>query len=239
MLSIIIPVYRAAASLERVVDEIHATLPETPHEILLVDDRSPDESWGVIEGLCADDPRVHGIRLRENRGQQNALACGIIASKGDVIITMDDDGQHPASEIHRLLSTLESGADLAFVVPVEKPHKRYRYWGSFLTDRTFSLLIGKPPQIKISSFRAFEREIVRDLHLYPYRFLYLSAYLLGCAKRPITVEGRFRPRHHGESNYSLRRLLELYSRLLLYHASLPLIERFRKKGPLYRIAERR
>ncbi len=239
MLSIIIPVYRAAASLERVVSEIQGALLKIDYEIILVDDASPDGSWAVIETLCAGDSRLRGLRLTENRGQQNALAGGIIESKGEVLITMDDDGQHPASEIHRLLAAISAGADLAFVVPVVKPHKHYRRWGSFLTDRTFNFLVGKPTQIKISSLRAFKREIVCELHRYPYRFLYLSAYLLGRSKCPVTVEGSLRPRHHGMSNYTLLRLAKLYGRLILYHGTLPLLDRFRAKGPLYQIAERR
>lgn len=239
MLSIIIPVYRAAASLERVVSEILASLGGLEHEMILVDDASPDESWRVIKALCAGDHRVRGIRLAENRGQQNALACGIIEARGEVLITMDDDGQHPASEIHRLLSALSAGADLAFVVPAVKPHKHYRRWGSRLTDRTFNLLIGKPEEIKISSLRAFKREVVRDLARYPHRFLYLSAFLLGRSQHPVTVEGTFRPRHHGMSNYTLGRLAKLYGRLILYHGTFSFLVRFRTKGPLYRIAERR
>ena len=102
-LSIVIPVYRGAASLPELVTELEQTLQPrgAAYEIIAVDDGSPDDSWPVIVGLQAMHPHLRGIRLMRNYGQHNALLCGILAAQHELIVTMDDDLQHdPGSHRH-------------------------------------------------------------------------------------------------------------------------------------------
>jgi len=114
-LTILIPVYFGANTLRAFVEQLLAQLAgkQRDFEILLVDDGSRDNSWEIIEELAKQHPGVvRGIRLSRNFGQHNALMCGFHHARGDVIITMDDDGQHPPEEIPKLLETLEkTGAD--------------------------------------------------------------------------------------------------------------------------------
>src|SRR3954469_13747723 len=94
--SVVIPVYNGSKSLPRLIAEISATLSDccNCHEIILVDDSSPDGSWKVIAQLASQYTCVRGISLMRNVGQHNALLCGIRAAKFGVVVTMDDDLQN-------------------------------------------------------------------------------------------------------------------------------------------------
>src|SRR5438067_9358723 len=110
-LSIVIPVYRSAEILSELYGRLKDTLVSigVSFEIIFVDDSSPDVAWQVIQELASCDARVRGIKLTRNYGQHNALLCGIRAARNEVIVTMDDDLQHPPDEIPVLLDKLEEG----------------------------------------------------------------------------------------------------------------------------------
>src|SRR6202040_1061772 len=110
-LSVVTPVYNGEASVAELCRRLGKVLPRvaTQHEIILVNDGSRDRSWEVISELCSHSPTVRGLNLMRNYGQHNAVLCGIRAAKYDVIVTMDDDLQHPPEEISRLLERLEEG----------------------------------------------------------------------------------------------------------------------------------
>ena len=90
---------------------------EINREIILVSDASPDQSWELIEDLAERMPTVQGIELMRNYGQHNALLAGIRRARFEVIVTMDDDLQHPPEEIPRLLEGIAAGRDVVYGVP--------------------------------------------------------------------------------------------------------------------------
>lgn len=104
-LSVIVPVYRGEAVIEPLVERLAKALPHIArkYEVILVHDGSPDQSWSVIERLARKHRWVKGIRLMRNYGQHNATLCGVRAAQYDVIVTMDQDLQHPPEEIPVLL----------------------------------------------------------------------------------------------------------------------------------------
>src|SRR6516225_2058409 len=115
-LSIVIPVYRSQAILPelymRLVDALQKI--GSPFEIILVEDCGGDGSWKIIKDLASRDQRVRGFRLSRNYGQHNALLCGIRQARHDVIVTMDDDLQHPPDELPKLIATLAEGNDVVY-----------------------------------------------------------------------------------------------------------------------------
>jgi len=100
-ISIVVPVFRGESTLRLLYDEIVAGVPvfAADFELILVEDGGGDSSWAVIRDLASRDSRVRGIRLRKNYGQHNALLCGIRQARHAVIVTMDDDLQHPVDQI--------------------------------------------------------------------------------------------------------------------------------------------
>jgi len=125
-LSIVIPVFRGAATIASVVEGVIDCLRAAgmSGEIILVDDGSPDETWQVLKDLHAEFPNiVRAIRLMRNFGQHNAIVCGLRHATGEYIVTMDDDGQHPPEELPKLIRAIEeSGADVVYGVPKERSH---------------------------------------------------------------------------------------------------------------------
>ena len=106
-ISVVVPVYRSEPILPELVQRLGNALARltSNYELILVNDSSPDRSWDVICRLADRNPWIHPINLMRNYGQHNALLCGIRAAQYDVIVTVDDDLQHPPEEIPKLLES--------------------------------------------------------------------------------------------------------------------------------------
>ena len=143
-LSIVIPVYRSAASLESLLRRLeHALLALTSEfEVILINDGSPDDSWEVIESLSPAFPWLKGINLKRNYGQHNALLCGIRQARHELVLTLDDDLQHPPEEIPKLLEAIEAGADVVYGTPEHEQHGFARDLASRITKVALSSAMG-------------------------------------------------------------------------------------------------
>src|SRR3954452_9990781 len=133
--SVVVPVYRSEEILPELVERLQTLLSRMTeaYELVLVNDSSPDQSWDVICRLAEGRPWIHPINLMRNYGQHNALLCGIRATQYDVIVTMDDDLQHPPEEIPRLLEQLEHRYDVVYGTPKAEQHGFLRALASRIT----------------------------------------------------------------------------------------------------------
>ena len=111
-LSVVIPVFNSDAILPKLIERLEAVLTAQgdAFEVILVDDDSRTDAWSVIEQLAAAKPWIRGFRLMRNYGQHNALLCGIREARHEVVVTIDDDLQHPPEEIPQLLA--KPGVDM-------------------------------------------------------------------------------------------------------------------------------
>ena len=123
-ISVVTPVYNGEASIAELCRRLGEVLPQiaTEYEIIFVNDDSRDRSWEIISELSSRLETVRGLNLMRNYGQHNALLCGIRAAKYDVVVTMDDDLQHPPEEIPRLLTQLVDGIDVVYGTPKAGRH---------------------------------------------------------------------------------------------------------------------
>ncbi|SCZ79421.1 glycosyltransferase [Acidaminobacter hydrogenoformans] len=263
-LSIVIPVYNSAAVLERLTDQISKTFepmvtrPSTEKlmpsdnfdtigitcinaeisdfEILLVDDGSTDNSYEVIRGLSDRDPRLRGFRLTKNFGQQNATLCGLRHATGDLIATMDDDMQHPASALKVMIEQLfAEDRDIVYgIYPYQG--ERIRTMGSSLRDWLFNTQIGKPSDIEISSFRVMRRSVRDRVAQTSYRFAYISALVLRETLNIGNCQVERQPRAAGRSGYTFASLCKLYLRTWLYYGRRSIVPERLKSGPAYKLA---
>ncbi len=113
MLSLILPTYNEAASISSLIDYIDGVLQSVPHEIIIVDDDSPDGTWKVAEGLMAKHPALRVIRRTSTRGLSSAVIEGFRAAGGDILAVMDADGQHDAILLHKMLASIHAGAEIS------------------------------------------------------------------------------------------------------------------------------
>src|SRR6266540_5047723 len=161
--SIVVPVFNSQDTLTELVGRLKVVLSDAARafEVVLVNDGSRDESWRVIGELAARYENVHGIDLMRSYGQHNALLAGIRAAEHDVVVTIDDDLQHPPEEIPKLLATLAEGYDVVYGTPETEQHGLWRGLASRLTKLALQSTMGAETARKVSAFRAL-RTLLRD-----------------------------------------------------------------------------
>lgn len=208
-LSIVIPVYNSADILPELVSLLYRELPAlaATFEIILVNDGSRDDSWEVIRSLATSHPALRGITLMRNYGQHNALLCGIRAAVNDIIVTMDDDLQHPPAEIPRLLAKLAEGYDVVYGFPEKEKHGFLRTMASQMTKIALSKSMGAETARNISAFRAFPAELRAAFSDYRSPFVSIDVLLTWGARRFTAIPVHHAPRRSGVSNYTFMKLL--------------------------------
>ena len=146
-ISVVIPVYNSENTLEELYSRLTKSLRKLgrAYEIILVDDFSVDGSYKMMETLHAADEHVKIIRLLRNFGQHNALMCGFHFVSGRIVITMDDDLQHPPEEISTLLQAYDNeDADGILGKPYDKKHSTIRNFGSWSVGKMNEIIFQKP-----------------------------------------------------------------------------------------------
>jgi glycosyltransferase involved in cell wall biosynthesis len=207
--SVVIPVYRSAQILPHLVARLSATLPACAgrFELILVNDGSTDDSWSAICDLAAECPWIVGVDLMRNYGQHNALLCGIRAARYEVIVTMDDDLQHPPEEIPKLLDKLAQGYDVVYGTPQTEQHGLWRDIASQVTKLTLQSAMGMTTARQVSAFRAFRTRAREGFSRYQGPNVSVDVLLTWATTRFTSVPTQHLPRLMGESNYTFRSLV--------------------------------
>ena len=158
--SVIIPVYNSEDIVRETVNRTIQFFSYNNYsfEIILINDGSYDGSWKIIKGLAKNNTNVVSINLLKNYGQHSAILCGIHHSKGNYIITLDDDLQNPPEEIIKLINKIHEGHDLVFAKFREKKHNSIRKKGSKLINYFNTKIFNKPKDLVLTNFRIFSRE---------------------------------------------------------------------------------
>lgn len=223
-LSVVVPVYNSQDSLHELANRLEAVLPSVASrfELILVNDGSRDASWKVVQELASRHEWVRGIDMLRNYGQHNAVLCGIRAARYDVVVTMDDDLQHPPEELPRLLGELSEGYDVVYGTAVELPHELWRNLTSRITKLALRAAMGAETAGKVSAFRAF-RTGVRDAFAdYRSPFLSVDVLLTWGTTRFGSVRLKHAPRKFGTSNYTFRKLVTHALNMMTGFSVLPL-----------------
>ena len=222
--SVVVPVYNGAGTLHELVARLRSTLAPLTEafELLLVNDGSKDNSWGVIEELADRDAAVFGINLMHNYGQHNALLAGILRSSGDIIVTMDDDLQHPPEELPKLFEAIRQGHDVAYGKPVRREHRLWRNLSSRIIKRSLRIALGADMAEKSSAFRAFRGELKQGFVRFSDAQVSIDVLLSWTADRVACVPVEHHPRKQGESGYGFRKLLRLTLSMVTGYSTLPL-----------------
>ena len=207
--SVVVPVYNGRATLPELARKLHEVLERVSHrhEIILVNDASRDDSWDVIRELASRDERVRGIDLMRNYGQHNALLCGIRAADYEVLVTMDDDLQHPPDEIPKLLTRLAEGFDVVYGTPVAARHGFWRNLASHVTKLALRHAMGVRTARDVSAFRALRTPLRDAFAAYRSPFVSIDVLLTWATTRFTAVPVRHDARTAGRSNYSVADLM--------------------------------
>lgn len=214
LLSFVIPCYRSEHTIGAVVRELADTLktrPDYDHEIVLINDGSPDDTAGAIRGLCKDYPAVVFVDLSRNFGQHSALMAGFHQAKGDIIICLDDDGQTPADECFKLIDKVAEGYDIVFADYGVRRQSGFRNLGSRFNAACNHFFFNQPKELHANSYFACRRFVVDSALQYPNPFPYVTGLLFQSVSRYCNVQVIHRARMEGESGYTLKKLVSLWT----------------------------
>ncbi len=224
--SIVVPVFRSETILPHLVEQVEGAMqrPDVAgrFELILVNDASPDNSWNVIRELSSRFPFVRGVCLMRNFGQHNATMAGLHQARGDVVVIMDDDMQHPPQTILDLVDAVRGGFDVCYTTYVDRQHAAWKKLGSWLNDRVASFLLKKPRGLYLSSFKALHRHVVREIVRYDGPYAYIDGLILDVTRRITSVPIPHQKRLEGEGNYNLRRSLSLWLKMATSFSVIPL-----------------
>ena len=191
-------------------------------EIIFVEDGGGDGSWPIIVGLAGKDDRVRGIRLSRNYGQHSALLCGIRAAKHEIVLTMDDDLQHPVSEIAPMLAALTPEFDVVYGAPLEEQHGFLRDLASRLTKMALTSAMGAETARNVSAFRVFRTRLREGFQDYRSPSVSIDVLLTWATSRFAAIKVRHAPRAAGVSGYTPRKLIRHALNLMTGFSTLPL-----------------
>lgn len=212
--SFVIPCYNSEKTIGKLIEltcKEMDSMGKNNYEFILVNDFSQDNTIGELRGIAKKYSFVKVINLASNFGQHNAIMAGLNYSTGDIIIGMDDDLQTHPSQLYKLFSKLDEGYDLVYGKYPEKKHSWFRNLGSKFNNWTVRMLLGKPKNLKACSFWVARRFVIDEVIKYKNPYTHLQGLFLRTTKNIVNVDIEHFDRAVGESNYTLRKLLKLWS----------------------------
>jgi undecaprenyl-phosphate 4-deoxy-4-formamido-L-arabinose transferase len=223
-ISVVIPVYNSEALLAELIARLANVLSNNskPFEVVLVNDGSADGSWEAILQLAKRHNWIHGINLMRNYGQHNALLCGIRAANYEIVVTIDDDLQHPPEEIPKLIQKLAEGHDVVYGLPRKEQHGFVRAIASAVTKLALKSAMGVEVARNVSAFRAFRVKIRDAFANYHSQFVSIDVLLTWGTTRFIATPVRHDARLLGVSNYTFGKLVRHALNMMTGFSILPL-----------------
>lgn len=223
-ISFIIPCYRSEGTIAGVVSSIHEVMngAEYDYEIVCINDCSPDNVEEVLGLLVATDAKVKAYSLTKNCGKHAALMAGLSVSGGDIIVTLDDDGETPIERLWDLVSMICQGYDVAVAKFTSRKVTLLKKVESKINSITMEKLLGKPKGLTFSSFCARKKWVVAEMLKYSGPYPYLEGLTLQITHNVANVEMTSHSRISGKSGFTFKKSLALWLNGYTLFSVLPL-----------------
>ena len=223
-LSIVIPLFHAALTLPALFREVSALEISGGIELILVNDGSSDETEAIALKLTRESLiPVTFLSLSRNFGEHNAVLAGLRASTGRYVVTMDDDLQNPPSEVLKLLALAQAEQrDVVYAIYERKEHSWWRNLGSRLTNVIADYVVEKPRKLYLSSFRCMTRLVADEVSRSRTPYPYIDGLIFQITQNVGAVAVRHAERRQGRSGYTIRKLIRLWTSMLINFSVLPL-----------------
>jgi len=223
-LSLVIPVYNGGRTIGPLVEQTAKIFGSTSFEIVLVNDGSDDDSEKVCAELAAKFPQnVIFVHLSRNFGEHSAVLAGFTQTRGRYVAVLDDDGQNPPEEVVRMLDELKRrNYDVVYGHYIEKKHSWFRNAGSRFNDRIATLMLHKPKDLYLSSFKVMNRFLVDEIIKYRGPYPYTDGLIYRVTRNIGQIPVEHRVSQSGASRYTLRRLVRLWLNMFLNFSIKPL-----------------
>lgn len=223
-LSIVVPVFNE----EPILRELHARLSRVcknlgkTYELVFIDDGSRDGSLATLQQLKSGDTTVRIIQFTRNFGQQAAVLAGFRLSRGEIVVQLDSDLQHPPEEIPKLLNAMGQDIDLVTTTPKKRNDNLLRVLGSSCLLWIGQSILGKHCRLNLSSFRAMRRSVIEKIDACSDRSRYMAVLVSWMGVPSVEVEVEHFNRSQGKTKYGFLTLIELAWDLISGFSSLPL-----------------
>jgi undecaprenyl-phosphate 4-deoxy-4-formamido-L-arabinose transferase len=221
--SVVVPVFRGSRSIEALRERLQTALANAGmrYELIFVEDCGGDDSWQVLESMCAQHNEVRAIKLSRNFGQHAATLCGIARTRGRWVATIDDDLEQPPEALPDLVRKAEQGFTVVYGINEVRSHAAWRNFTSGVGRALFKFAIPNLNR-EYSSMRVIDGSIARQLERFQSPFTFVDGYLSWLTHNYATVVVPHHERPHGRSNYNLRRLVAHMVNIFLTFSDLPL-----------------
>ena len=223
-LSLVIPVYNGSRTIGPLVERITRVFAFTPFQIVLVNDGSEDDSEMVCAKLAEKLPQsMTFVHLSRNFGEHSAVLAGLSHARGRYIAVLDDDGQNPPEEIIPMLQELKrKNYDVVYGHYIDKQHSWFRNAGSRFNDRIATLMLHKPKDLYLSSFKVMDRFLVDEIVKYRGPFPYIDGLIYRTTRKIGQIQVDHRASMAGPSRYTFRKLVRLWLNMFLNFSIQPL-----------------
>ena len=223
MVSIVVPACNEAPNIRPLAEAILLALESQHYELIFVDDGSTDGTFREIDALAASDPRVCGVSLSRNFGHQYALAAGMQVARGDVVITMDADLQHPPSLLPVLIERWRAGANIVHTRRTDTDDlPAFKRLTSLMFYKLFSLCCGVTIEPGTADFRLLDRQVVDELNRMKEGQPLFRAMCQWIGYRSDVVPFVVGKRHAGQTKYTFRKMWQLATSGMLSFSTIPL-----------------
>jgi glycosyltransferase involved in cell wall biosynthesis len=225
LISVVSPIYGCRKCLPALAEAVKKAFEgsKLDWELILVDDRAPDEPWEIIEELSRKNPKIHGVRLSRNHGQHLAIWAGLKAAKGDWVSVIDCDLQDDPAIIPQLhVQSIKDKVDAVIVSRGDWKDTVFRRFTSKVFYKLMKVLAGVQFKSDVGNFGLYSRRMVNVLLSFQEKeiFLPIMIVLTGLPKSEYKINRS--DRHKGVSSYSLMRLLKLAVSIIIRFSDRPL-----------------
>lgn len=224
MISIVSPVYRAEKILPILVSEINLVMERIgeDYEIILVDDRSPDNSWEVMKVLSSQNPKIKSIRLSRNFGQHSAIFAGLTKTKGDWVVVMDCDMQDQPKEIAKLYKKALEGYDIVLGQRENRKDKFLKKLSSKLFYKVFNYLSGANFDNNVANFGIYHQKTIKSILDMKDYVKFFSLFINWIGFKSVSIPIEHGEREEGKSTYSVGKLFKQAFNVIISFSDKPL-----------------
>lgn len=212
-ISYVIPCYNSENTISKVITEINEVMKlnnKDMYEVILVNDCSKDNVWNKIKEICKENSNVKAINFAKNFGQHAALIAGYRYATGDIVVSLDDDGQIPVNEVYSLIKKIEEGYDVVYASYKNKKHNFFRNIGTKVNNFMCEKLLKKPKKLMLTSFFVANKFIIDEIIKYDNPYTYIPGLVLRATNNIASVPVNHRERKIGKSGYNFKKLLSLW-----------------------------
>ena len=214
LVSFVIPCYGSENTVAAVIDSIIRKISERDdfdYEIIAVNDFSPDNVYQVLKRLAADNKKIKVLNLAKNFGKHSALMAGFSMVTGDLVVSLDDDGQCPVEHLWDMLDPIMDGScDVTLAGYYKKKESAFKQFGSKMNSYMSRILLGKPKELKFENYYAFKRFIIDEILKYGNPYPYMEGLILRSSGRIKNIMMNEHERIEGSGNFGIIKSLSLW-----------------------------